>query len=76
MDTRKDTQMLSEETASCTKERSKGTGLEVSVMVLTTLSTIFKLWRGGHFYWSRKPAEYPDVISSAPRHQRDSNSQF
>jgi len=56
---------------------------------LTSLSTIFQLYRGGQFYWWRKP-EYLEktttyrkslttlshnVVSSTPRHGRDLNSQ-
>ena len=57
--------------------------------ILTPLSTIFQLYLGSEFYWQKK-LECPEktthlrkslrnlshkVVTSTPRHQRDSNSQ-
>ena len=52
------------------------------VECLTAFSTILQLYRGGQFYRWKKP-KYPDVpkvvlhkvVSSTPRHLRESNSQ-
>jgi len=70
-DTRNGAQMLSEKTSSSTKERSKGTWLEVQIMVLNAtfnniLSYIVAVTATGSVYWWRKP-EYQEKIADLPK---------
>ena len=48
-------------------------------MVFNTTLTIFQLYRGGQLEKTgenHRPALSHNVVSSTPRHERDSNSQF